>query len=80
MAAPTKPSLPSLMCRMAEKIGSDLELALAEGRVTAEELDAMGQKCNHCPSHYDCIRWQLDVGPDAEPEEFCPNIDRLNKL
>lgn len=68
------------MCRMAEKISVDLDKALAEGRITAGELETMGQKCNHCPSHYDCIRWQLDVGPDAEPDDFCPNFEKLKKL
>lgn len=81
--APTRPAKSEirLMHGMADTLSADLEAALADGRLDADELARMAEGCDACAHHDDCILWLVEQGGAAEAApRYCVNGERLAGL
>jgi hypothetical protein len=70
-----------LVKRMAATVGVDLGRAVAEGRVTAEDLRGVVTKCTGCACPDACGRWlEEHVGGAEAAPAYCRNADLFARL
>lgn len=70
-----------LVDRMAGAVGVDLEQAMMEGRLTADQLGDAVLSCTGCSKPGECNHWL--EGQDAtapEAPDYCRNSDMFKRL
>lgn len=69
-----------LMLGMAQKLGVDPHAMVAAGRLEAEDLAEMVDRCRGCARRDDCILWMVERATAGAPPGYCPNGERLSVL
>jgi hypothetical protein len=70
----------TLMGRMAQTLGADLDEAELRGELPPEERFSMLLSCTGCAEPEGCQKW-LDEHPSAEAAPgYCRNADRIAEL
>lgn len=69
-----------LMQGMAERLGVDLDAAVAAGRLPEAERDAMVARCRDCAKPDCCILWMIDHPAADTAPGYCLNGERLGTL
>lgn len=73
-----KPVEACLMHGMAERLGTDVDVAARSGVITKEEAHDMVTRCASCTSHDACIIWLMEhQGRQAHPPAYCLNTQEL---
>lgn len=68
----------TLMRRMADRNGADLDLALQSGIVSPGEVRAAVLSCTGCTQPDDCQR-RLEQGKDGLPD-YCRNAEMIDQV
>ncbi|ETX15860.1 hypothetical protein OCH239_11805 [Roseivivax halodurans JCM 10272] len=71
----------TLVDRMAQAVGVDLEEAALGGKVSIPEIDDAVLSCTGCTRSYACESWLAESnGPRYTPPTYCRNVELFLRL
>lgn len=70
----------TLMGKMANSLGADLDEAELRGDLAPEDRTDMLMACTGCPDPAACKEWLLSHGSAEDAPAYCRNGDRLRDL
>jgi hypothetical protein len=81
VAVPPKRGTTTLMHGMGDRLGVDVDRAVASGVIDAPELAQMVTRCGSCTQHDACILWMVEhQTAQTHAPEYCLNTQELSYI